>query len=377
MFDRMAREELTAAIAAAELGHRGELRVHLELSAVLLAFSIPLVASYAFGLAQSKHKSLSYSGCRAVDLPMDFCDEVAAAAYNVDRYEWDDLAAHAQPEAGQAHCDAALAVTGRVRTLAMELRTLLEDPKATNSRQSIEDIAKALGRTLHTVQDNCAHSGVPNVQHAWLSLSDTCLDTESSPDIQPAAVECAKKQTAVTLEAFVTAYEGVSLKTSSFKMYKEDNEQISMYWPPRGGVCDFLKSADTWDGTDRRWNNDLVVPAIEYQFYSNLNVDPATPAADVCAGDPNAIDAPEAAPVDVSKKIEWCTSIKLYCAGKSDGADALPPWETEAPAPTPTPSGGAGESSGCNINGSQSSWPAAFFAALGLCIGLRRRRRLG
>ena len=30
MFDRMAREELTAAIAAAELGHRGELRVHLE-----------------------------------------------------------------------------------------------------------------------------------------------------------------------------------------------------------------------------------------------------------------------------------------------------------------------------------------------------------
>ena len=30
MFDRVAREELTAAIAAAEKGHRGEVRVHLE-----------------------------------------------------------------------------------------------------------------------------------------------------------------------------------------------------------------------------------------------------------------------------------------------------------------------------------------------------------
>lgn len=345
-------------------------------SACLFALATLSLPATAFGLAQSKHKSLSYQACRSAGLPMDFCDEVGAAAYNVDRHEWDDLAAHAQPEVGQSHCEAALAVTGRVHTLAGELRTLLTAPGATQTRESIEDIAKAFGRTLHTLQDNCAHSGVPNAQHAWLSLSDSCLDTESSPDVQPAAVECATAQTTLAVNAFVSAYEGASLKPSSFKMYKEDNEQIALFWPPRGGVCDFLKSADTWNGQDYRWNNDIVVPALETQFYTNLVVDPAAPAADLCAGNPDAIVTAAAPAVDVSQKIEWCTSIKLYCAGKADGTEASPPWDPEAPSTPPTTAQGGGESGGCNLHKhSSSNWPSLLLGALGMSIGWRRRRR--
>ena len=86
-------------------------------------------------------------------------------------------------------------------------------------------------------QDNCAHSGVPNTQHAWFSLSDSCLDTTLSPDIQPEAQKCAKEQSVLALDAFVVAYKAAALKPSSFKMYKEDNEPLGMYFPPRGGGC--------------------------------------------------------------------------------------------------------------------------------------------
>lgn len=341
---------------------------------LLPSLAILSLSSAAFGLAQSKHKALSDSACRKAGLPTDFCDEVAVAAYNVDRYEWDDMAAHAQPEVGQPHCDAALAVTTRVHTLATELRTRLAAANATQSTQSLADIAKALGRTLHTVQDNCAHSGVPNDQHAWLSLSDSCLDTESSPDIQPAAVQCAEQETVLTFDAFVTAFEGAGLETSSFKMFKADNEQVAQFFPPRGGVCDFLKSADTWNGIDRRWDNAIMVPAIENQFYTTLVVDPDAPATDVCAGNPNAIAVPETPPVDVSQKIEWCTSIKLYCAGKADGSDTSPPWDTGTPTSTPSAGSSSDSGGGCNLSGSSSPMPTTALALLGLALGLRRRR---
>ncbi len=348
----------------------------MRVSTLLLTAAALLAPATASALAQSKHRSLSYEACRAAGLNMDFCDEVAVAAYNVDRYEWDDLAAHAQPEAGQSHCDAAASVSGRVRDLGGELRGLLTAPDATGTRSSIEDIAKSLGRVLHTLQDNCAHSGMPNDQHAWFSLSDACLDTESSPDIQPAAVECAKQQSTLAFDAFVTAFGDAGLKTGSFEMYKEDNEaQLPQYWPPRGGVCDFLKSADSWDGQDRRWDNDRVVPALRDQFFSSLVVDPGAPAGDVCASGDISLSA--AAPLDVTQKIEWCSKIKLYCAGKADGSEALPPWETGGS--TPAPAGGAGDASGCALGlreargGQAASWLGALALALGL--GAWRRRR--
>lgn len=336
-----------------------------------LLFAGLALSAQALGLSQSKHRALSYEACRAVSLPTDFCDEVGAASYNVDRYEWDLLAAHAQPEAGQSHCDAALAVTGRMASLGSELRSLLSAPGATKDRESIEDIAKALGRILHTLQDNCAHSGMPNSQHAWLSLSDSCRDTESSPDIQPGAEHCARQQSLVTLDAFVAAYQAAALKPASFKLFKEDNEQIGMYFPPRGGVCEFLKSADVWDGTDRRWNNDLVVPALGSQVFANLVVDPGTPPADLCSGNPDAIATAPIPPVDVTQKIKWCTKIKLYCAGKSDGADALPPWDDPTPNAEPADAESDG---GCNVGrGAGAGAWAALLGALGL-LGLRRRR---
>ncbi len=347
----------------------------MNLTRVLLILAGVTASSQALALSQSKHRALSDDACRGVGLPMDFCDEVGAASYNVDRYEWELLAAHAQPEEGQSHCDAALAVTGRVASLGKELRALLAAPGATKDRASIEAIAKALGRTLHTLQDNCAHSGVSNTQHAWFSLSDSCLDTTLSPDIQPEALKCAKEQSVLALDAFVVAYKAAALKPSSFKMYKEDNEPLGMYFPPRGGVCEFLKGADTWDGVDRRWNNELVVPALGGQFSANLTVDPETPATDLCAGNPDAIALQAAPPVEVAQKTEWCNSIKLYCAGKSDGVDESPPWEE--PSPSADPVGANGESdAGCTVRGDAgpSAW-AALLGALGAAGLLRRRKR--
>jgi MYXO-CTERM domain-containing protein len=348
----------------------------MRIAPLLVLLGSLLLPSTASALAQTQHKSISITACTAAGLPADFCDEVGAAAYNVDLYEWDLLAAHAQPEEGQSQCDAAYAVTSRVQSLAKELRTLLQTPGVTISAESLRSIALAFGRTLHTLQDNCAHSGMPNIEHAWFSLSDACLNTQSSPDLQPEATQCAEQETKVAFEAFVAAYQQASLFPGDFLMYKESTDLAPNFWPPRGGVCDFLKGAGSWDGQDRRWNNAVVVPALESQLYTSLVVDPGAPPLDLCATNPDAIALEPAPPVDVSQKMGWCTSIQLYCSGKADGLDSKPPWETGAATTTPASSGAS--EGGCTVQPATpaGSWPTALLAALGLALG-RSRRRVG
>lgn len=323
--------------------------------------AISLVPTSAYALSQGKHRDLSTSACWKQKLPSEFCAEVGAAAYNVDHYEWDDLSAHAQPEAGETKCQAANKALGRVRALAQEVRAISDaggdyDPA----------LAVALGRVLHTLQDNCAHSGMPNEQHAWFSVSDTCTDTKSSPDVQPEAVACAEKETALAFETFAKQ---VKVPTPPPPQEPGSTSQPAQFWPKRSGVCDFLKSGASWDGVDRRWNNSLVVGALRDQLGSSLTIDPSAPTVDVCAGDESALEPAAPAPVvDTSAPVEWCNLLKVYCAGKTDGADEAPPWEAADPAPS------SADSSGCGLaRDAGASW--ASLLGLGLAALLARRRR--
>jgi hypothetical protein len=102
------------------------------------ALALLLLAPPAHGLSQGKHRDLSSAACHDESLPSAFCDEVGAAAYNVDHYEWEDLAAHAQPEAGASACQAANAAASRIHTLALEMRAIAEAGTATcNPRPSL------------------------------------------------------------------------------------------------------------------------------------------------------------------------------------------------------------------------------------------------
>ncbi|MBK7579952.1 MAG: hypothetical protein IPI67_07065 [Myxococcales bacterium] len=339
----------------------------IKSSLLFAGLALVFAAPSARALSQSKHRSLSDSACRAQKLPTEFCDQVGAAAYNVDHYEWEDLSAHAQPEVGESKCQAANGTMLRIQGLAQELRTL-----AATQTQYDPALAVALGRALHTLQDNCAHSGMPNNEHAWFSLSDSCLDTTLSPDVQDAALACAKEQTSL---AFQTFKQNIKvLEPPQPDNDPPNNNQNPGYWPPRGGVCDFLKGAPDWDGVDRRWNNAVVVPALLDQFVTTIAIDPAAPAKDVCAGGEGSLEPTQmTSAVDTSSPTEWCTHIKLYCAGKADGTDEAPPWE-DATAPSSSASDSSG---GCSTQGQGPDSPATLglLAAAFALLSARRRRR--
>lgn len=338
------------------------------------AFSLLLAGAIAFllcprtasALSQGKHRDLSVSACSKHGLPSAFCDAVGAAAYNVDHHEWSDLAAHAQQEAGQSKCQAASAALERIRALSAELRAISAgsdgyDPK----------LAEALGRLLHTLQDNCAHAGMPNPQHAFLSLSDTCGDTELSPDVQPQALACAGAETALAFDAFG---EVIVVPAPPFDPEQPGGASpFPQYWPKRADVCAFLTSAPSWDGVDRRWNAELVVPLFREQLHTSLVVDPTLPAADPCPSGQDALEPPAASPLtDTSQPPEWCTKLELYCAGKTDAVDEAPPWESDAAGAS-----SERESAGCSASGPSPRGPALplLFAALALATTLRAAAR--
>jgi len=92
----------------------------------------------------------------------------------------------------------------------------------------------------------------------------------------------------------------------------------------------------SWDGVDRRWNNQLVVPALQNQLYEILVVDPNAPAIRRVRERANGRSSPSRRSRMWTRAIhDWCTTIKLYCAGKADGVDEAPPWEPKPAATRP------------------------------------------
>jgi hypothetical protein len=116
-----------------------------------------------------------------------FCRRIGREAFETDYHEWEDLTAHAQRYLGQERCSAADAVLTRIDTLARMAITKIR------SRDQ-EGAAIAIGRALHTLQDECSHQGMTNEEHSFYSLTQTCEHADVSPDIQPAAIACADKR---------------------------------------------------------------------------------------------------------------------------------------------------------------------------------------
>jgi hypothetical protein len=155
-------------------------------------------AGSAHALKPAKHLALAVAACGKAGLPAPFCKRIGQAAFDTDAHEWDLLAAHAQREEGEDRCAGADAAIDRVDALARE---------AIDRHRAGDDgtAADLFGRAIHTIQDECAHHGMTNPEHAHFSLQATCSSADVNPDIQPAALACADTQTTAALRAIADA----------------------------------------------------------------------------------------------------------------------------------------------------------------------------
>jgi MYXO-CTERM domain-containing protein len=328
-------------------------------------FMLAVSPASAFALDQAVHQSISHDACRDAGLTQDFCERVGTEAYNVDSYEWSTPAAHSQIADDQlaSPCTAANQVLERERTLGSDIRTSLGQLNSSNTEQARIHIATQLGRALHTIQDDCAHHGMPNAQHAWWSRLDACSGSKTSPDLQPEAASCARSETAAVFAAFKQEMAQTGVSAASL----DDVPEGWTHWPTRGNVCSFLHDAETWDGNDRRWNNVVVVPWVRDQLTNAITSDDSS-LGDLCSAN-LAVERPDAL-VNVSSPPPFCLKLKAFCVasgGKEDGEEVAPPWEDDAPQDS--------QSGGCSIDShdSPASWLLVAFVGLGL-VGFRRRR---
>jgi MYXO-CTERM domain-containing protein len=324
-------------------------------------------SSSAFALDQSAHQAISHDNCVAAGLPQAFCERVGTEAYNVDSYEWSHPEAHSQIGEGAigTACTAANAALDRERTLGSDIRNSLVQLAQSPSEDLRIHIATQLGRSLHTIQDDCAHHGMPNAQHAWWSRMDACSGSKTSPDVQPGAASCANTETATVFVAFKQQMDSAGVSASSLDNLSEG----WTHWPKRGDVCDFLHEADQWDGTDRRWNNSVVVPKLREQLTNAITTDDRV-VIDACGAGVNLAVASPDARVNVSTPPPFCMKLQAFCVlsgGKEDAdAEVPPPWEDPA----------ADQSAGCSVESSDSSSPAGWMllGLVGLTFVARRRR---
>lgn len=349
---------------------------------VFSAFSLLVMlapASGARALSPSTHRDLARAECVASGLPRRFCDAVASAAYSTDVREWEDMAAHAQIPTGSNPCDAATASAEREQRLGDEIRLELEVLSAGASDDAAERVAVALGRALHTVQDECAHAGMPNAEHAWLSRSDLCDGTRSSPDLQPEAAACASEVTRRLVGSFRAALETRALSfwvldalqcaSAAGDDRRWPNPCSDQVLPGPGQLCDFVLEAHGWDGVDRRWDSAIVGPALDDAFARGLAGDSSS--VRVCALD-EVMLPPErvAPPVDVSAGPVSCVRLELLCLGKTDEASSF--FEDEDSEPLAAI--GPGCSAAANGRAGVPSAPVVFALAIGTLARFRRRR---
>ncbi|HEY5936641.1 MAG TPA: hypothetical protein VIU61_18460 [Kofleriaceae bacterium] len=318
----------------------------------------------AWALSQSDHAAITERSCSVAGFEHDFCERVSDEVYNTDYHEFLNLAAHAQPDVGDSACTAAGKSMQRLLDLGREMRVALREVKAQPGNHDLSaKLAKSVGRALHTIEDNCAHNGMPNPQHAWHSLSDTCSGTHDSPDSQAEALSCAEREAGAIFSALRQASSELGVDTSVMVPYETRRR-----WPPRGEVCAFLREAPLWDGQDRRWNNAVVVPAFRNQLASAITSDSAG-LDNICANGETLERADKFASVNTSGGQELCFKLQAYCVGKADGEEEAPPWETD----------GEGEdevetaSGGCDAGNGAAGWFVLLLGAI--AFGVTRRRR--
>jgi uncharacterized protein (TIGR03382 family) len=319
----------------------------LGLAATLLAAGGP---AHAFKIGA--HKKISFESCKAARMPSEFCRRIALESYNTDANEWGEQEVHATWTPGQTSCQAADNSARRMWQLGGDMRAALAAVRERSSDKRVGEVGRALGRALHTLQDTCAHRGVQNPQHAWWSISDVCDGTALSPDVQPDGLACGRAETDKFLRAVaqVVAGSGVtdelaerSCPQSSSDRGGDSDIVCSRFATPGPfGVCNFLETAEDWDGVDRHWNNAIVLPAFRAAFLDGLAGKRAP--GPICGGNPNRLATPSAPRYDVSEGPPSCGKIHLLCLGK---ADDLEDYYGETPSWSEDELAGDDEAAGC------------------------------
>jgi hypothetical protein len=276
--------------------------------AVLVAAATPAAA-----LAPAKHREILETACIEVGLPNALCRRAGLAAFETDYHEWETLAAHAQREAGQDRCVAADAATARVDALARSL-------VAAADREDWHEAGTALGRALHTIQDECAHRGMFNEEHAFYSLHDVCShDEDRSPDVQPEAIACAEARTRDVMWIVADVLLRRDLTGALYACRDLVNDDACTM-PALVGpveVCRFLALHDDWDGADSTWNTAIVGAALVDAFAAGIGG--TAQSTSVCGVDRRAIDPTAPHPVEVDRDDPGCLLTSAGCLGKLDG----------------------------------------------------------
>jgi MYXO-CTERM domain-containing protein len=351
------------------MSHRGA-TMRTQVALVLGALAL---GSTAHALNQSKHQEIAVASCTAAGMPSAFCQRVGVEVYNVDANEFNDLSAHSQIPDGASACDSANASLWRVFWLGTQIRSVTVAVGYQASHDGHTQLAQHIGRALHTIQDNCAHHGMPNPQHAWHSLKDTCNGTTESPDLVPAAFACARNETDAVFTAFIEALHD---NGGDFAQLADVSSEDDTHWPAYTDVCDFLGSASNWDGADRRWDNGVVRPALTAQLVAAIGGADSSQFARVCSSDDQVLPQYSDGNLDVSGGAQSCIKIHTFCLGKADSPNAQPPpWE-----PAPAPTTAASMHGGCSVAAVDAHASSSPMAALLLVVGLvglvgRARRR--
>ena len=305
-----------------------------------LGLAIVLVPGTALALKPAEHRVLLEQACAAERLPDAFCRRAGKAVFETDYNEWDDLSAHAQTPRGGDRCSAADASIARAYALG---QTAVAEAYA----QTFEQAAIDLGRAIHTLQDECAHHGMTNEEHAFYSLDQTCTGDQVSPDVQPAAIACATARTQRAMHAAALALAAVPWGDGVDQLCQSNDPdrgsqdtcaQAALPTPVQ--ACEFLALYKDWTGIDSTWAGDVVGGALESAFASGV-AGGAAPGA-LCNGDPGAIDPPAPRPTVVVGD-QTCTLTNVSCFGKVDDGHAPDPYGDAPPASAGcAASGGAG-----------------------------------
>ena len=130
-------------------------------------------------------------------------------------------------------------------------------------------------------------------------------------------------------------------------------------------ACKFLGRAADWDGTDRRWNNNVVVPTLRKAFAAGLAGRGALPG--ICRGDEQVLSSGTSTPVaDVSGGTPSCARAHLFCFGAAE--ESGNPFDDE---PTEDSAGG------CDVGASGNLGAALLVGLMLVATGRRRSGRVG
>ncbi|MBP6632211.1 MAG: hypothetical protein KA297_22515 [Kofleriaceae bacterium] len=284
--------------------------------AALVVAAVLAPARPAAALTPWHHRQVTLAACSDAGLPNGFCLRAGQAAHDTDLHEWDVPAAHAQRAVGQGRCAAATAAVDRTAQLSARLVAVARAGDG-------DGAAVVLGRLLHTVQDECAHHGMTNPQHAHLSILDVCTGGEHSPDETPEAAACASTRTAEVMALAAAALaEAPAGPLRDVCIDGEGGatcERVTLPSPLQ--ACDFLGEHDAWDGADTRWDGAVVGPALVRATAAGLRAQaPSWRCDDDAALAPPGTSPPASVPAEA----EVCRRLELACLGKVDEAGAGP-----------------------------------------------------